>query len=132
MLLHVIDASHPQSLEQKEAVEEVLKEIGAAAPVISVYNKIDLVEHPIEVPEPEQAISAKTGYQLDKLADAVDSFFAAGYSVREYFFPYDKLGEASWLRNNAHVLGEEFVPEGVRITAEVDRRTANLLRVFEN
>lgn len=132
LLLHVIDASHPQSLEQKEAVEEVLKEIGAAAPVISVYNKIDLVEHPIEVPEPEQAISAKTGYQLDKLADAVDSFFAAGYSVREYFFPYDKLGEASWLRNNAHVLGEEFVPEGVRITAEVDRRTANLLRVFEN
>ncbi|MGI6160347.1 MAG: GTPase HflX, partial [Limnochordia bacterium] len=49
LLLHVIDASHPQSLEQKEAVEEVLKEIGAAQPIISVYNKVDLLDHPLEV-----------------------------------------------------------------------------------
>ena len=49
LLLHVIDASHPQALEQQEAVEEVLKEIGAAQPVIAVYNKVDLVDHPLEV-----------------------------------------------------------------------------------
>jgi len=132
LLLHVIDASHPQSLEQKEAVEEVLKEIGATAPVISVYNKIDLVAHPIEVRGPEQAISARTEMGLDKLVDAVDSFFAENYTVRQYLFPYDKLGEASHLRTNAHVLSEEFVPEGVIIKAEVDNRTANMLRSFES
>ncbi len=132
LLLHVIDASHPQSLEQKEAVEEVLKEIGATGPVISVYNKVDLVEHPIEVREPDQAISAHTGQNLAGLAEAVAAFFADNYSTREYLFPFAKLGQANYLRENAHVLAEEFVAEGVIIKAEVDRKTANTLQSFEN
>jgi GTP-binding protein HflX len=42
LLLHVIDASHPNRDEQIAAVEAVLEEIGAAAvPQIRVYNKID-------------------------------------------------------------------------------------------
>ena len=131
LLLHVIDASHPQSLEQQQAVEEVLKEIGATVPVISVYNKVDLVDHPIEVRGPEQAVSAKTGFQLDRLAEAVDAFFAANYSVREYFFPFAKLGQANYLRENAHILAEEFGSEGLTIKAEVDQKTANMLRSFQ-
>ena len=43
LLLHVIDASHPNRDEQIEAVEAVLREIGAdEVPQIRVYNKIDL------------------------------------------------------------------------------------------
>ena len=42
-VLHVIDVSHPQAREQQEAVEQVLAEIGAAQPIINVYNKIDKV-----------------------------------------------------------------------------------------
>lgn len=132
LLLHVIDASHPQSLEQQEAVEEVLKEIGATAPIISVYNKVDLVAHPIEVRSPEQAISAKTGYQLEKLAEAVDAFFSEKFSQRQYLFPFDKLSQASYLRDNAHVLAEEFVAEGLIIKAEVDQKTASMLQSFES
>ncbi|MEG2358581.1 ribosome rescue GTPase HflX [Acinetobacter sp.] len=41
LLLHVIDSSSPDMLEQIEAVEKVLKEIGADVPVLRVYNKID-------------------------------------------------------------------------------------------
>lgn len=70
----MIDASHPQSREQKEAVEEVLKEIGAAQPIIAVYNKVDLVDHPLEVRPPDQAVSAKTGYNLDRLTATVYEF----------------------------------------------------------
>ena len=132
LLLHVIDASHPQSLEQQEAVEEVLKEIGATAPIISVYNKVDLVDHPIEVREPDQAISARTGYQLENLTQAVDAFFLENYSLQEYFFPFEKLGQASFLRNNARIVAEEFVAEGVIIKAEVDAKIASMLRAFQN
>ena len=131
LLLHVIDASHPQSLEQQEAVEEVLKEIGATAPIISVYNKVDLVTHPIEVRGPEQAISAKTGYGLEKLAEAVNAFFSENFSQRQYLFPFDKLRQASYLRDNSHILAEEFVAEGLIIKAEVDQKTASMLRIFE-
>ena len=42
LLLHVIDSSSPDMLEQIEAVESVLKEIGANVPVLRVYNKIDI------------------------------------------------------------------------------------------
>lgn len=130
LLLHVIDASHPQSLEQKEAVEEVLKEIGATQPIISVYNKVDLLDHPLEVPEPGQAVSARTGLNLDRLTQAVYDFFAQDYSVQEYFFPFAKLGQASILREQATILHEEFTAEGLLIKAEVDRKLEMLLQPF--
>nr|WP_280139782.1 GTPase HflX [Lihuaxuella thermophila] len=42
LLLHVVDASHPEAGEQMEAVEKVLKELGAAhLPILTVYNKAD-------------------------------------------------------------------------------------------
>ena len=45
LLLHVVDASSPQLLEQCAEVERVLDEIGAAQlPQVVVYNKCDLLE----------------------------------------------------------------------------------------
>lgn len=131
LLLHVIDANHPQALEQAEAVKDVLKEIGATQPIISVYNKIDLIPHSIEVRSPDQGVSAQTGQNLEQLTEAVYEFFAASYTQRDYFFPFTNLGEASQLREAAHILREEFTPEGVVIRAEVDQKTASLLRFFE-
>ena len=47
LLLHVIDASHPEHAMQTEAVQGVLAEIGAAAvPQIHVLNKCDLAGLP--------------------------------------------------------------------------------------
>jgi GTP-binding protein HflX len=44
LLLHVIDASHPNWEEQRDVVEEVLAELGAAEkPVLNVFSKIDAV-----------------------------------------------------------------------------------------
>lgn len=45
LLLHVIDASHPNMVEQSEVVLETLESIGATkAPIITVLNKIDRLE----------------------------------------------------------------------------------------
>lgn len=42
LLIHVVDASHPHADEQIEAVNEVLREIGAAEkPTLMVFNKVD-------------------------------------------------------------------------------------------
>jgi GTP-binding protein HflX len=44
LLLHVIDASHPNWEEQRDVVEDVLAELGAAEkPVLNVFSKIDAV-----------------------------------------------------------------------------------------
>lgn len=45
ILLHLIDASHPNAVEQGETAKKVLEELGAAnKPVITVLNKIDKCE----------------------------------------------------------------------------------------
>jgi GTP-binding protein HflX len=45
LLLHVIDASHPSWVDQKEVVEGVLKDLDLEEkPVLLVFNKIDLLE----------------------------------------------------------------------------------------
>jgi len=50
VLLHVVDVSHPSFDEQKEIVQQTLKEIGVKEKsVIDVYNKIDLLNKiPVE------------------------------------------------------------------------------------
>jgi GTPase len=46
VLLHAIDASHPSWEEQKEVVEDVLKQLGLAErPTILVMNKMDRLTH---------------------------------------------------------------------------------------
>jgi GTP-binding protein HflX len=47
LLLHVVDITHPNALEQAEAVQQTLKEIGAEPiPVITAMNKIDRLKDP--------------------------------------------------------------------------------------
>ena len=45
LLLHVVDVSHPEAESQIDAVDEVLKELGAfERPTLMLFNKIDLLE----------------------------------------------------------------------------------------
>ena len=77
LLLHVIDSSSPDVLEQIEAVESVLKEIGADVPVLRVYNKIDQSGEDAKIiyaqPNlPDRVyVSAHSGVGLNKLRQAV-------------------------------------------------------------
>ena len=77
LLLHVIDSSSPNMLEQIEAVESVLNEIGADAPILHVYNKIDLSGDAAKIiyKEPnvpnQVYVSAHSGQGLALLSEAV-------------------------------------------------------------
>ena len=77
LLLHVIDSSSPDMLEQIDAVETVLNEIGADVPIIRVYNKIDQSQEDPKIVyakehQPDRVyLSAHTGKGLDLLHQAV-------------------------------------------------------------
>lgn len=78
LLLHIIDSHSPERLEQIEAVERVLQEIGAGdIPIVQVYNKIDQSLEPAKlsyanVDEIEKVyLSACTGMGIDLLQQAV-------------------------------------------------------------
>jgi len=130
LILHVIDVSHPQAREQQEAVEQVLAEIGAAQPVINVYNKIDKIPAGIEAGGAGVPVSALTGENLDRLGAEVAAFFSSLFSVQKFHFSFANFGEASRLRELGRVLEERFTETGVEITAEVDQATAGLMRAF--
>ena len=88
LLLHLIDASHPQMIEQKQTVDRILEELGLSAkPIVEVFNKVDLLdggrgERSLiggKGPVPRMAVSARTGYGLDRLRDLVrDLLMASG------------------------------------------------------
>src|SRR5690606_7223615 len=62
VLLHAIDASHPGWEEQKEVVEDVLRQLGLAdRPVILVFNKIDRLTH-----GEEEAFRSRVGALYDQ------------------------------------------------------------------
>lgn len=85
VLLHVVDASSADRDAQIEAVNLVLKEIGAdAIPQILVYNKIDLTDFPARVEVDEYGkitrvwISAEKGQGLDLLRNSLGQIASAG------------------------------------------------------
>src|SRR5574340_1604740 len=85
LLLHVIDSASPGRERQIEAVDKVLREIGAeAVPQIRVYNKLDLTGVAPGVGRDEYGrlhsvyISAQTGAGLDLLRDALTEILADG------------------------------------------------------
>ena len=89
LLLHVVDASSPDRLDQIAQVERVLAEIGAGEiPVILVQNKIDLLGRAPEDDGSEAcdsiarvSVSASTGAGVDALVRAIDRHLRAHRGV---------------------------------------------------
>ena len=79
LLLHVVDAAHPDAAVQMAAVSEVLHSLSPAlAADVLVFNKIDRVEDPISLQllnrDPGQEIvylSARTGEGIERLTRLV-------------------------------------------------------------
>ena len=82
LLLHVVDAAHPERLDQIQQVDKVLAEIDALSiPQITLFNKIDLTG---EAPRFERDstgricriwVSALTGQGMDLLLQALADHF---------------------------------------------------------
>lgn len=85
ILIHVIDASHPEWEEQVSVVDRVLADLGVnSKPVIHAFNKMDLLEEPASFRQSTAArfenaafISAARG-EIGELADLLARLAAPG------------------------------------------------------
>ncbi len=105
LLLHVVDASSPVLQEQRDEVERVLAEIGAAeVPQILVFNKLDQMDPlPRELQDwveragaaavPRVFVSALRGTGLDLLRTLIAQAAAAGGLNPPGQSPTDELSE---------------------------------------
>ncbi len=134
LVLHVVDAADPHVVDCMQAVAETLKEIGAAdVPTITVFNKVDLVTDTMELQSLLNAhpgavvISARTGYGLNDLEQAVRSFFIARTCEFELVVPIHRGRELARAGELAEVTASEADTEMVRLSLRVeDGRIARL------
>ena len=134
LIVHVIDASHPQMLEQVEAVKDELQELSVASrPRVSVLNKIDLIQ-PERLPllrkrfaPPVVAVSARCGSGLEPLLLRVQEQIAAAFIPIKVRIPYAESDLVSLFRSRGTVEREDHRAEGTVITG---RLPASLLPSF--
>jgi len=129
LLLHVVDASSELASERMTVVEEVLKEIGAAAiPRIVVLNKTDLMEHPQRGGSDAIAVSALRGEGLDRLLEAIARHLRRMREEVSVTFSARRGDLVAMARRDGEVLSEEYRDGLVSMRALVSAPVAGRLR----
>jgi len=137
LLLHVVDASHPESKQQIEAVEEVLAQIGAKEKdTLILFNKTDRLRDAVELTllgrrYPDSlSISATTGAGLPVLEGRIARILATRLVEMEVAIPQSEGKLLADLAANAVLLEREYGDERVRMRLRAPRRLLWRLKEF--
>ena len=76
-------------------------------------------------------ISALHGDGIPELLQAMEDNLPEKTFPVELLLPFSKTGLAAKLREEGAVTSEEYVPEGLRVSAQVDQRLYALVKEFE-
>jgi GTP-binding protein HflX len=131
LLLHVVDASSEHAAEQIAVVDQVLEEIGAgSAPRLMVFNKADLIEHPLHGPRgfDSVTISALTGEGLDDLRAAIARSFSGLREEIAVTLPAMRGDLIALARRDGEILSEDYQDGVVSMRALVSTPLAGRLR----
>jgi GTP-binding protein HflX len=139
LIVHVRDASHPESEAQRSAVHEVLRSLGLGPAIdggriVEAHNKIDrlgpeeraALAAVVARREGSVAISAATGEGCGSLLALLDRRLADGRIVVDLVVPHDRGTALSWLYRHGDVIERADEEEGTRVRVGLDQ--ADLLR----
>lgn len=134
LLLHVVDASHPQAQQQIETVNSVLKELGVdARDPILVLNKVDAaadraVVDVMRAKFPNSVtVSAKEKTGLEKLANLVSEHLSSGFLEVLVTTDFGNGKAASFLKEHAEIVRTEYLDNVVEFEARIAKRFLHLL-----
>jgi GTPase len=136
LVLHVIDAAHPDPQEQVRAVREVLAEIDAqAVPELLVVNKTDAADEEILLKLkrtwPEAVfISARTGAGVAELRHAIESRLPRPAVEIDVCVPYDRGDLVTRIHEHGEVVRSTHTAEGTELRVRVDERLAAELQPY--
>ena len=122
LLLHVIDSADPNREEHIQVVDSLIAKLAKpGTPVLQCYNKADLVEKTeIPVGEDVVAISAKKGYGMKELLQAIENALGQKCHHVVLTLPYSMGGMVDTLHNNAKVHSVDYTAEGIVVDTVVD------------
>ena len=128
LLLHIIDVSSPDALKQIKSVNNVLKEIGCGEkPVLEVLNKVDVVRNISDLETLQTlyrdavSISARTGYGLESLSEAVTARYKGTELLLRVTSSQSNGKVQSFLRARGRIINEQYTDSSVLIDAQLGR-----------
>ena len=137
LLIHVVDASHPQAHQQIEAVNAVLTELGAAdKPILMVFNKVDrevgasvsarlIQEFPNAV-----GISARMGTGLKELMAELGVMLRPVRELVRLAIPHDQAPLIARLHAVAQVLESDYKGASAKFLAQVPPHIVHEFKAF--
>lgn len=135
VLVHVVDAAHPDPLSQIAAVRAVLAEIPGAleVPELIVLNKADLADAvtlaALRTRLPEAVIvSAATGEGLDELRSRIEEMLPRPDVPVDLVVPYSRGDLVAKVHADGEIDAIEYVEAGTRVRGRVDAPLAAELR----
>ncbi len=126
LVLHVVDAAHPDPLSQVAAVRTVLSEIPGAldVPELIVLNKTDLADAvtlaALRTRLPEAVtVSARTGKGIEELRARVEQMLPRPQVSIDVVVPYSRGDLVSKVHAEGEIDTVDYVETGTRIVARV-------------
>lgn len=133
-LIHVVDVSDPEMQAQRQTTLDVLKEIGATGKsIITVYNKIDLLDPNIEILPSENSctLSASTGVGVPQLLHKIDDLMQSYTRAVRLLIPHSRYDIVNLLHEAGGVTTQKAEAKGVRITGRLTPKAAEMVKEFE-
>ncbi|MBI3541520.1 MAG: GTPase HflX [Deltaproteobacteria bacterium] len=128
LLIHLIDASHPDLIEQEKVVQEVLHDLDLdKKEMIRVLNKIDLVnsDGPLPIEPGDVLISAETGEGIEKLLTVIEEKVSLSFRRVRLCLPHSQGDKLSLLYRTGRILDRQDRSDGVYLEVELDEKNFN-------
>ena len=126
LVLHVVDAAHPDPLSQVAAVRTVLSEIPGAldVPELIVLNKVDLADAvtlaALRTRLPSAvAVSARTGERIEELRARIEQMLPHPQVSIDVVVPYSRGDLVSRVHAEGEIDTVDYVETGTRVVARV-------------
>ena len=136
LIVHLVDGSHPDPMEQIRAVREVIDEIGGGQIMeIIAINKADIAKPEVvmELLRKESnayAISARTGYGVETLVKAIEAALPKPKVEINVVIPFSRGDLVSAVHERGEIISEEYLPEGTKLHAMVDGALARKIELL--
>lgn len=136
VIVHVVDASHPEPEAQLRTVRQVIAEVEAQAiPEIVVFNKSDLIDDAQRLVlhglAPDAIfVSARTGAGTPELQERISASLPVPEREVVAVIPYHRGDLVAELHERNRVLETEYVESGTRIRAFVGGETLAKLEPY--
>ncbi len=133
IILNICDASSNEAQLHLSVTRDLLHDLGCQdQPVIAVLNKCDLVPSITQMPLIGNAvrISAATGQGIPDLLEAIEQNLPVKNVRLSLLLPFARSGLAAGIRKDGVVLEEEYVEQGLRLTALVPPDLLDEVREF--